>query len=413
MSELYDPAVDLMRKRLREKALADLEAKSAELDATTTRINPDVARYVAKRNNIPLPPLEPHGPEYSPEEMPRPEGPAYNPVALGLSQRMDPTAAAPVRPQAPAPAQDDSALADEYANRAGLVAGLGRGASKIAASVSGRKADSSAWDQIGQTAETRRAAVMDYMRKKSLGKEEYGRDLEKIGLQQKGQKELAGLNNAADMEKTKYVQGEEMRRLQAQLAVEKEKAARTGDAAKVKQIQDQEDTLRKELMGNQVTKDALAVSAQFEGIKGALGRNTPAGHMAGVFMFMKALDPTSSVRETEYANAKNAAGVPDQIRNLYNQTLSGTLLNDGQIKDFIGTVQAKLNSQVGEYNKLKSGYVAIAPPGASPRNIAPLEFDAAQSAGAEAPPQNDTRPKRTDPATGETRVWNGTAWVRG
>ena len=42
---------------------------------------------------------------------------------------------------------------------------------------------------------------------------------------------------------------------------------------------------------------------------------SPASDMSLVFGFMKMLDPSSVVRETEYATAKNATGVPDQVRN--------------------------------------------------------------------------------------------------
>jgi len=38
------------------------------------------------------------------------------------------------------------------------------------------------------------------------------------------------------------------------------------------------------------------------------------------------LDPGSVVRESEFATAQNAAGVPDQVRNMYNKVLSGTRL---------------------------------------------------------------------------------------
>ena len=54
---------------------------------------------------------------------------------------------------------------------------------------------------------------------------------------------------------------------------------------------------------------------------------------------MKVLDPGSTVREGEFANAQNAAGVPDRIRNLFNNWSKGQRLDEKQRQDFI--TQAK------------------------------------------------------------------------
>jgi hypothetical protein len=54
---------------------------------------------------------------------------------------------------------------------------------------------------------------------------------------------------------------------------------------------------------------------------------------------MKVLDPGSTVREGEFANAQNAAGVPDRIRNLFNNWSKGQRLDENQRQDFI--TQAK------------------------------------------------------------------------
>jgi len=50
--------------------------------------------------------------------------------------------------------------------------------------------------------------------------------------------------------------------------------------------------------------------------------------IALVYSFMKVLDPTSVVREGEYATAANAGGVPDKIMNYYNKVLQGDQLPD-------------------------------------------------------------------------------------
>jgi hypothetical protein len=68
------------------------------------------------------------------------------------------------------------------------------------------------------------------------------------------------------------------------------------------------------------------VQSSYEKIKSVDA--TAAGDMALVFNYMKMLDPGSTVREGEYANAQNAAGVPDKARNMYNKIINGTLLGE-------------------------------------------------------------------------------------
>jgi hypothetical protein len=63
-------------------------------------------------------------------------------------------------------------------------------------------------------------------------------------------------------------------------------------------------------------------------------QSNAAGDLALIFNYMKMLDPGSAVRESEFANAQNAAGVPDQIRNQWNKLKSGERLNSEQRKQF-------------------------------------------------------------------------------
>lgn len=56
------------------------------------------------------------------------------------------------------------------------------------------------------------------------------------------------------------------------------------------------------------------------------------GDIALVYSFMKMLDPTSVVREGEFATAQNAGGVPDQVMQIYNRALRGERLPD-EVRD--------------------------------------------------------------------------------
>lgn len=56
------------------------------------------------------------------------------------------------------------------------------------------------------------------------------------------------------------------------------------------------------------------------------------GDIALVYSFMKMLDPTSVVRETEFATAETAGGVPERIWQLYNRVRAGERLPD-EVRD--------------------------------------------------------------------------------
>ena len=66
--------------------------------------------------------------------------------------------------------------------------------------------------------------------------------------------------------------------------------------------------------------------------------------IALVFKFMKALDPQSVVRESEFSTAENSAGVPEGIRNIYNKILNGERLGEAQISQFVDAANALSNS---------------------------------------------------------------------
>lgn len=97
-----------------------------------------------------------------------------------------------------------------------------------------------------------------------------------------------------------------------------------------------EGDLRDKWLLNPQTKTTQDVSAAVEKVR-KIGSSSPspAGDMSLVFSFMKLQDPGSTVREGEYANAQNAAGIPDKLRNMYNKMVNGEILQPGQRADFV------------------------------------------------------------------------------
>lgn len=98
---------------------------------------------------------------------------------------------------------------------------------------------------------------------------------------------------------------------------------------------------------------------------------TAQNDMALIFSYMKMLDPGSVVREGEFANAQNAAGVPDQIRNAYNKARSGELMNPDQRKNMVNTAATVYTAARDIYNPIAQKYQGYASDyGLNPNRVA-------------------------------------------
>ena len=98
--------------------------------------------------------------------------------------------------------------------------------------------------------------------------------------------------------------------------------------------------------------------------------NTGAGDIAVIFQYMKMLDPRSVVRENEVAQVENAGGVPDNIRNLYNKTLTGVILPDAVRQQILEAAFSMYENQQKIYDETYDQYRKIA---ASPERDFNLE----------------------------------------
>ncbi len=83
---------------------------------------------------------------------------------------------------------------------------------------------------------------------------------------------------------------------------------------------------------------------------------TPAGDLALIFNYMKMLDPGSAVKESEFANAQNAAGVPDQIRNQWNKLRSGERLNPNQRSEFKSQAKSIFDKYKKQEDRIRTAY---------------------------------------------------------
>jgi hypothetical protein len=118
--------------------------------------------------------------------------------------------------------------------------------------------------------------------------------------------------------------------------------------------------LRKEFLGLPEVKDFRNVLNSTQQIMSlAKGEGSAMGDLAAIFSYMKTLDPGSTVREGEAASAQNAAGIPERVRNYYNNLISGERLSPEQRADMANTAITLYKSRAGNYNSLVGTYSGL------------------------------------------------------
>lgn len=138
---------------------------------------------------------------------------------------------------------------------------------------------------------------------------------------------------------------------------------------------------RKEFENEQTVKNFRVLRPQFRTMQdnvqaqeAAIRAGKPpsaANDIALVFNFMKILDPTSVVREGEYATAKNTAGVDARILNAYNAALDGTFLRPEQRRNYLRTANIAYKQARDAYNQRAEQYRGYARDyGVNPDNVA-------------------------------------------
>jgi len=116
-----------------------------------------------------------------------------------------------------------------------------------------------------------------------------------------------------------------------------------------------------------MAKQFQTESQNFVQVRDAFGRIAAAaqqpsafGDLALLTGYMKMIDPSTGVREGEFANAQNAAGIPDRIRNLYNRAVSGERLNPQQRQDLLNQSEALFHSHLVSQMRLEKQFTGLA-----------------------------------------------------
>lgn len=115
--------------------------------------------------------------------------------------------------------------------------------------------------------------------------------------------------------------------------------------------------LRSEI--NKENADFTDIANSWDRIAASAAEPSAAGDLALIFNFMKMLDPGSTVREGEFANAQNAASIPTRIRGLYNRVSTGERLTQEQRADFFGQAENIFESSKERAGQITDEYVRI------------------------------------------------------
>lgn len=166
--------------------------------------------------------------------------------------------------------------------------------------------------------------------------------LERIGIQKPKAAPASSTSN------TPKVSAKEQRAIDAANERKKNTATRGADG------------LRKEFNALPAVKQYNEVKIAHQKMKDAATRGSPAGDFALIFSLMKAMDPESVVRESEFKAAASAGDFGDQVRASVERVATGERLTPDQRADFLKQAEAFLGAQRSAYDGEAARYRDLA-----------------------------------------------------
>ena len=118
--------------------------------------------------------------------------------------------------------------------------------------------------------------------------------------------------------------------------------------------------LRSDFRSEPVYKGFQEIESAYGQINKGLDAKSPAGDLAAATKFMKLLDPTSVVRESELAMAMSATGALDRLYNYAKMLTTGEKLTPNQRDDFRTLANEFYSTSYNQYNTKRDEYVGIA-----------------------------------------------------
>lgn len=114
--------------------------------------------------------------------------------------------------------------------------------------------------------------------------------------------------------------------------------------------------LRREFNARPEVKEYREADNSFRQMQSYVRHPSAAGDLSLIFAFMKVLDPTSTVREGEFATASNAGSVDDALRNRYNRVVSGERLQPRQREDFLAQAGNIMQTRRSRFDEIEGEY---------------------------------------------------------
>lgn len=114
--------------------------------------------------------------------------------------------------------------------------------------------------------------------------------------------------------------------------------------------------LRDDIRNDPDVKDFVQIRDGYERVKSGSSLGSGPGDIAVIFGYMKMLDPSSVVRETEFDTAESAIGYAQKVLNIPSKFISGTRLTPEGRKFFVTAAQKLYETKKVNYDNASSFY---------------------------------------------------------
>lgn len=185
-----------------------------------------------------------------------------------------------------------------------------------------------------------------------LAKEHEYQHLRNAGADQRSIDEAARQAQAAKDAHEKAV------REAAEAPTEAQRKAQAAALAQTQQQFQQENTLRDEFQ--KLTADFRVVQNSYENLHEAAKKPSGAGDMSLLYSYVRLLDPTSVVRESEFATAAASGSFGERVQGAVGRILSGERLPDSLRNDFVREAGNLYKTQLRNHNQTADTYTRLA-----------------------------------------------------
>ncbi len=108
------------------------------------------------------------------------------------------------------------------------------------------------------------------------------------------------------------------------------------------------------------SKNFVGTKEAFQSVQELAKSATTMGDMALIFSFLKVLDPTSTVRESEFAAVGQSGSLPARAQNMFDKLMGQGLLQASQRADIVNQSRATFATRIKNQLSLESEYTRIA-----------------------------------------------------